>query len=85
VAEIKANPQVSVVMSNYKVHKDIRYHGKIDILTDQPTKDRLWQDEWKKFYPQGKTDPNYIVLKFTPAEIEFRDMAKYGMIGKKLI
>jgi len=84
ISEIKNDRKVCVVMSNYKIKTDIRYHGTIEILDDQKTKDRFWQDEWARYYPQGKTDPNYLVLKFSPSEIEFRNMTKYGMVAKKL-
>lgn len=84
ISEIKNNPKTCVVMSNYKIMTDIRFHGVVEIVIDQKTKDRLWQDEWARYYPKGKADPNYVVLKFTPSQIEFRNMAKYGMLAKKL-
>ena len=84
ISEIKSAPKVCVIMSNYKVMTDIRFHGAIEIKTDQKTKDLFWQDDWVRFYPKGKTDPSYVMLKFTPAEIEFRNMTKYGMVAKRL-
>jgi len=37
--------------------------GEAEILTDQPTKDRLWQDWFINHFPGGKTDPNYCIIK----------------------
>jgi len=43
--------------------------GDVEVLTDQPTKSRLWQDEFKDFWPQGESDPAYCVLKFTTRRV----------------
>jgi general stress protein 26 len=84
LAEIKSNPKACVIISDNKTMTDIRMHGGIQVLTDQKTKDRFWKDEWTQFYPKGKTDPSYTVLKFTPLDTEFRNMGKYGHEAKKL-
>ena len=39
--------------------------GEAEVLTDQETKDRCWMDWFVAHYPGGKTDPNYVVIKFT--------------------
>ena len=39
--------------------------GHAEILTDQPTKTRLWEDWFISHFPLGKTDPNYCIIKFT--------------------
>ena len=39
--------------------------GKMEVLTDQETKDKLWRKGDTLFYKGGKTDPDYCVLKFT--------------------
>ena len=44
--------------------------GKMEICTDQPTKEAIWRRGDKLFYKQGVTDPDYCVLKFTAASAE---------------
>ena len=39
--------------------------GDIKILTDKQTKEKLWYDGLTEHFPQGPTDSNYGVLKFT--------------------
>ena len=39
--------------------------GKMEVLTDQKTKDMIWRKGDTLFYKQGVTDPDYCVLKFT--------------------
>jgi general stress protein 26 len=39
--------------------------GTMEVLQDQPTKDRIWRDGDTMYYSLGVTDPDYCVLKFT--------------------
>ena len=39
--------------------------GTMAVLTDQPTKDRIWRTGDTMFYKKGVTDPDYCVLRFT--------------------
>lgn len=39
--------------------------GKMEVLTDQESKNLLWQAGDIKYYNQGVSDPDYCVLKFT--------------------
>lgn len=45
--------------------------GTVEVCTDQPTKDMIWRFGDSLFYKQGKTDPDYCVLKFTGIEAEY--------------
>lgn len=40
--------------------------GEIEIVTDVELKKALWHDNWIVFFPGGKTDPDYIILKLRP-------------------
>ena len=66
VNQYKKNPNASI----YFYHKGlIKYvgvmlKGKMDILTDQKTKDIIWRKGDTMFYKKGVTDPDYCVLKF---------------------
>ncbi len=61
------NPKASI----YFYHKGlIKYigvmlKGKMEVLTDQETKNMLWKTGDTMFYKKGVTDPDYCVLKFT--------------------
>lgn len=39
--------------------------GKMEILTDQKSKNMIWRTGDTMFYKKGITDPDYCVLKFT--------------------
>ena len=57
--------------SIYFYHKGLfRYtgvmlKGKMEVLTDQQTKNMIWKKGDIVFYKNGVTDPDYCVLKFT--------------------
>ncbi len=67
VKQYMNNPKASI----YFYHKGlIRYEGvmltgKMEVMTDQATKDMIWRKGDTMFYKQGVTDPDYCVLKFT--------------------
>lgn len=67
VKQYQANPNASI----YFYHKGlIKYvgvmlKGRMEVLTDQKIKDEIWRPGDTMFYKQGRTDPDYCVLKFT--------------------
>lgn len=67
VSQYKKNPKASI----YFYHKGlIKYvgvmlKGKMEVLTDQETKNMIWRRGDTMFYKKGAADPDYCVLKFT--------------------
>ena len=67
VEQYRASPNACI----YFYHKGlIRYtgvmlKGRMEILTDQETKNMIWKKGDTMFYKKGVTDPDYCVLKFT--------------------
>ncbi|MDH4208536.1 MAG: pyridoxamine 5'-phosphate oxidase family protein, partial [Anaerolineae bacterium] len=39
--------------------------GTIEVLQDMESRQRLWRPGFERYYPQGVTDPDYSVLRFT--------------------
>lgn len=70
VAQYRENPKASV----YFCHKGlIKYEGvmltgAMWVLEDAAIKRELWKIGDKMFYPEGVTDPDYCILKFTAQE-----------------
>ena len=66
VKQYMDNPNASI----YFYHKGlIKYTGvmligKMEVLTDQKTKDMIWHKGDTMFYKGGVTDPDYCVLRF---------------------
>ncbi len=67
VKQYKDNPKACI----YFYHKGlVKYtgvmlKGRMEVLTDQETKDMIWRKGDTMFYKGGVTDPDYCVLRFT--------------------
>jgi general stress protein 26 len=40
--------------------------GDIEVIEDQPLKERIWRDGWTMYYPNGPQGPEYGVIKLAP-------------------
>ena len=67
VAQYKNNPNASIYFYHKGLfkYKGVMLIGKMEVLTDQETKNMIWKKFDTIFYKQGVTDPDYCVLKFT--------------------
>ncbi len=46
-------------------YEGVMLTGKMEVLTDQGSKNMIWKKGDTMFYKKGVTDPDYCVLKFT--------------------
>jgi len=65
--QIRANPKVSAYLCNPGEFHTIMLSGEIEEVTDQEFKKQLWQDGWEMHWPGGANDPEFTVLKLSPA------------------
>ena len=67
VAQYRKNPKASIYFYRKGLIKytGVMLKGKMQVLTDQKTKDMIWRRGDTMFYKKGVTDPDYCVLKFT--------------------
>lgn len=65
VKQYLKNPKASIYFYDSRFFRGILLRGTMEVLQDQPTKDRIWRDGDTMYYPKGVTDPDYCVLKFT--------------------
>ena len=67
VAQYRRNPKASIYF--YEKHfyrfSGVQLIGTMEILEDAASKEMLWERGDTMYYPQGVTDPDYCVLKFT--------------------
>ena len=76
IRQIRSCPNVCITVC--EAHTDLRVFGKAEVVDDREIKNQLWQDEWNQYWPKGKEDPEYILIKVSPEKVEYRDMEKYG-------
>ena len=65
VAQYRENPKASVYFYDRRFYRGVMLKGTMEVLEDAAIKEELWAFGDKMYYPQGVTDPDYCVLKFT--------------------
>lgn len=71
VAQFRQNPKASVYFCDPEYFWGVMFKGEMEVIEDQRMKDMLWENGDERYYPQGKTDPDYCVLKFTSTSGRF--------------
>ena len=59
------NPKACVYFFDRRFFKGVMLRGTMAVLHDQPSKEMIWRDGDELYYPEGVTDPDYCVLRFT--------------------
>jgi len=67
VAQFRKNPKASIYFyrKGLTAWQGAMLRGTMEILEDEESKKRIWQKGDTVYYPQGVSDPDYCVLKFT--------------------
>ena len=65
VKQYLENPKASIYFYDSRFFRGIMLRGTMEVLQDQPIKERIWRDGDTLYYSLGVTDPDYCVLKFT--------------------
>ena len=52
-------------------YEGVMLKGEMEVLTDQETKNMIWQLGDTMYYKKGVTDPDYCVLKFTATSARY--------------
>lgn len=65
VSQFLKNPKASLYVYDSRFFKGLMLKGRMEVITDQKIKDRIWREGDEMYYPLGVTDPDYCVLKFT--------------------
>jgi general stress protein 26 len=65
VAQYRVNNKACVYFYDNRFFKGIQLVGTMEVVSDSAVKKTIWQAGDTMYYPQGVTDPDYCVLKFT--------------------
>ena len=74
VAEIQANPHVSVAYYHLKSRDYICVFGRAEVVMDDAERGEQWRDGWECYWPAGPTDPGYALVRVVAEAIEYFDM-----------
>lgn len=65
VKQYLANPKASVYFFDKRFFRGVMLKGTMEVLTDVQIKEDIWREGDEMYYPEGVTDPDYCVLRFT--------------------
>jgi len=65
VSQYRKNPKACLYFCDKRFFRGVMLKGRMEVLEDAASKNMIWQDGDERYYPQGVTDPDYCVLKFT--------------------
>ena len=65
VAHIRQHASVALGFSDPQSHVSVATSGEAQIVKDQTRVDALWNDSLLDWFPEGKDDPNIVLLRIT--------------------
>jgi len=65
VEQFRENPKACIYFMEKRFFRGVQLIGTMQVLEDIESKEMIWLDGDTRFYPEGITDPDYCVLKFT--------------------
>lgn len=71
VRQYKTNPQACVYFCDKRFFRGVMLIGSMEVLEDSAHKEMIWQEGDTMYYPNGVTDPDYCVLRFTAQQGRF--------------
>lgn len=71
VAQYRENKNASIYFYDKRFFRGVMLTGTMEVLEDTDSKQMIWQEGDIMYYPQGVTDPDYCVLKFTATRGRF--------------
>ena len=81
IAEIEADPRVLITFQGRNEFATIE--GTATVVRDRALIDRLWAEDWRLWFPEGKDDPTLCLLKVSAESGEYWDTS--GVQGIKFL
>lgn len=71
VSQYRENPQACIYFCDRRFFRGAMLIGTMEVLEESFYKEMIWQEGDTMYYPEGVTDPDYCVLRFTATEGRF--------------
>jgi general stress protein 26 len=71
VKQYTGNPKACVYFFDKRFFRGVMLKGTMAVVHDARSKKMIWRDGDEMYYPEGVTDPDYCVLKFTAHDGRF--------------
>jgi general stress protein 26 len=61
----RRNPKACIYFVDHMMVRGVSLTGVMRVCDDAETKEKFWKNGDERYYPLGKTDPDYCILEFT--------------------
>lgn len=68
VTQYRKNPNACIYFCDKRFFRGVMLRGTMEVIKDSSIKKAIRQDGDTMYYPEGITDPDYCVLKFTATQ-----------------
>lgn len=65
VDHVRHHPAIALGFENPETQVSVSTSGEAEVIKDQAKVDELWNDALKDWFPEGKDDPNIVLLRIT--------------------
>ncbi len=65
VSQYRENPRACLYFCDKRFFRGVMLKGMVEVLEDGDAKEMIWREGDTMYYPEGVTDPDYCVLRFT--------------------
>lgn len=65
VSQYLENNHACIYFCDRRFFRGVMLRGTMEVLTDNASKELIWKEGDTMYYPEGVTDPDYCVLRFT--------------------
>lgn len=65
VSQYRTNPKACIYFCDRRFFRGVMLIGTAEVLEDGESKEMIWREGDTMYYPEGVTDPDYCVLRFT--------------------
>ncbi len=80
LAELETDPDVNLAYADPARHRYVSVRGRARVTRDRATIEELWSLAQRVFFPEGKDDPNLVVLR-----VHVRDAAYWEPSGNFVV
>jgi general stress protein 26 len=81
IAEIEADPHVLITFQGH--NEFVSIEGTATVVRDRALIDRLWAEDWRLWFPEGRDDPTLCLLKVSAERGEYWDTS--GVRGVRFL
>ncbi|MGL6194378.1 MAG: pyridoxamine 5'-phosphate oxidase family protein [Thermoguttaceae bacterium] len=64
IKELKTNPKAVVYGYDMESMSEFRLFGKVELLSDTASRQKVWKEDFTQHFPDGIDSPNMIVMRF---------------------